>query len=542
MPVLSLEAVGFHYEHPYAPVFERVDLQVDVGWRTGLVGRNGRGKTTLLRLIQGCESPQRGRVHVPVEVRPFEPARPGCPGDARHVVRESVAPFAGWEAEMRVLVDRADPASLERYGEVALEYERLGGYTIDHRIEDEWVAMGLDPALLERRHDSLSGGERTRASIVSLFLRPGSYPLIDEPTNHLDREGRDHLARYLERKPGFLMASHDRALLDCCCDHFVAIERGALRLHRGDYTSLRAQKRLEEGHEGRERERLSREVRQLERAARERRQWSGAKEKSKIGAYDKGYVGHRAARMMKRALHTERRAEDKLAQKKALLRIPEKQRRLKLDHAPGPETVLVAEGLRVEIEGRVLVEHLDLRVRRGERVAVVGPNGSGKTLLLRTLLGEREPAAGRVTRSRGVELGVAHQIPVWQEGRLADHLERAAIDATRFRNVLGVFGIEGDAFDRPLSTLSEGERRKADLARSFLAPYQGWVWDEPLNYLDIESREQIEDAVLRAEPTLIFVEHDAWFGERVATREIRLGAIQSGTEREGSGLRRGRRA
>jgi len=525
MPTIALEAVGFHYESPYAAVFTAVDLRLDPRWRTGLVGRNGRGKTTLLRLIDGSAAPQRGRVHVPVEVVPFAPAPPDLPGTTRDVVRAAVAPFDRWEAEMAELLERSeagDRASLDRYGELALEYERRGGYTIEPRIEAEWAAMGLPPALLDQPHAALSGGERTRASIVALFLRLGGYPLIDEPTNHLDREGREQLARYLQAKPGFLMASHDRALLDRCCDHFVAIERGSLRLHTGSYTSLREQQRLEEAHEARERERLSREIRDLERAARERRDWSAAREKTKRGAYDKGYIGHRAAKMMKRALHTEQRAGDKLAEKKALLRIPEKQRVLKLEPLPGPETVLVAEHLRIEAGGRVLVQDLDLRVRRGERIALTGPNGCGKTLLLRTLLGELPPAAGRVTRGRG-DVAVAHQIPAWEGAFLAEHLQRLGVDETRFRNVLGVFGMEGDVFDRPIATFSEGERRKADLARSFVAPYGAWFWDEPLNYLDVESREQIEEVVLRDEPTLVFIEHDAWFVERVGTREVRVG-------------------
>lgn len=523
MPDITLEALGFHYEDPYAEVFHSVDLHLDAAWRTGLVGRNGHGKTTLLGLVAGHLTPQRGRIDVPVDAVPFAPAPVGLPGTTRAVVRRSVADFPAMEREMESLLERGDPESLDRYGETALQYERLGGYTIDHRIEEEWAAMGLTEGLLDRPHASLSGGERTRASIVALFLRLGGYPLIDEPTNHLDRSGRDQLAGYLEAKAGFLLVSHDRALLDRCCDHFVAIERGGLRLHRGDYTSLRAQQRLEVDHEQRERERLDREIRDLERAARARRDWSGAREKTKRGAADKGFVGHRAAKMMKRALHTERRSDQRMAEKRALLRIPEKQRVLHLEVATGPETVLVAEGVRVAIADRVLVDALDLVVRRGERIALVGPNGCGKTLLLETLLGRRPATGGRVSLSGQVRFHYAGQTPRWPTGALASHLRSEGLDETRFRNVMGCLGMEGEACDRPLETWSEGERKKCELAGSFLEPAQLRVWDEPLNYLDVESRERIEAAVLRDRPTLLFVEHDAWFAERVATRTIRLG-------------------
>ena len=165
---------------------------------------------------------------------------------------------------------------------------------------------------------------------------------------------------------------------------------------------------------------------------------------------------------------------------------------------------------------------LNLRLERGERLAVSGPNGCGKSLLIDTLLGGRPPAAGRVRRRGGTRWCRSHQEPRWQSGTLASHLREEGIDATRFRNILGVFGIEGDAFDRPLETFSEGERKKADLVRSFLEPAHVWVWDEPLNYLDIESREQVEDVIRRDEPTLLVVEHDEWFLERIATRRLEL--------------------
>jgi len=520
---IALEALRFHYESPYAPVFHDVGLHLDTRWRTALIGRNGRGKSTLLRLLAGELEPQRGRVHVPVETRSLAPAGPGRPEPTRDVVRDSVAPFRAIERRMESLLARGDESSLDRYGAIALEYERLGGYTIEHRIDEEWAAMGLRPDLLDRPHASLSGGERTRAAIVALFLRPGGYPLIDEPTNHLDREGRERLARYLETRPGFLLASHDRAVLERCCDHVVAIERGQLRLHGGGYDDLRRQQRLEEEHESRRRERLGREIRDLEHAARARRDWSAARERTKRGAADKGYVGHRAAKLMKRALHGERRADEKLAEKRALVSIPAKRRRLALATGPGPEILLVAESLRVTVAGRTLVERLDLVVRRGDRIALVGPNGCGKTRLLDTLAGERAPARGRVTRTAGTRCCRARQVPRWRTGSLADHLRAEAIDETAFRNVLGVLGTEGDGVDRPLETWSEGERRKAELASSFLQSADLWLWDEPLDYLDVECREQIEDAVHRDRPTLLFVEHDARFVERVATRTVQLG-------------------
>jgi lincosamide and streptogramin A transport system ATP-binding/permease protein len=523
MSTIALEALGFHYDSPYAPVFDALDLRIDTSWRTALVGRNGRGKTTLLRLVRGELEPRRGSITMPVAPVALAPSTDGRSESTRAVVRSAVADFASMERRMQALTRRGDAESLERYGVLALEYERLGGWVIDHRISEEWAAMGLAESLLDRPHATLSAGERTRASIVALFLRPDGYPLIDEPTNHLDREGRAVLARYLEGKPGFLLVSHDRALLDRCCDHVVALERDGVWLHAGDYASWRRRRTEEAAHEARRRERLGREVRDLEQASRARRGWSEARERTKRGAADKGFVGHRAARMMKRALHAERRATEKLREKRALVRIPEKRRPLEVIHADGPERLLVAERVAVDVGGRRLVEGLDLVLRRGERLVLEGPNGAGKTLLLETLCAERPPAEGRITPAHGTCWRRVRQVPAWRSGRLADRIREAGLDAVAFRQVLGAMGVAGDVLERPIETLSAGERKKVELCPSFLEPAHVWVWDEPLNHLDIESREQIEAAVLAARPTLLLVEHDAWFTDRVATHRLAVG-------------------
>ena len=526
MSTILFDDVSFHYESPYAQVFDGLSVSIDTSWRTGLVGRNGRGKTTLLRLLQGEVEPQRGQLSMPLACAAFPYPVDGLDATpVREVVRAAVAPFTTWERRMDALLAEGGEAGLAEYGALAERYEALGGYTIDDRIEREVVRLGMEPALLERPFGTLSGGERTRALIVPLFLREGLYPLIDEPTNHLDAAGRELLGRYLARKAGFLLVSHDRHFLDLCVDHVVAIEKRDVRVTAGSFSTWKAQRDREEESERRRRGNIEREVRSLERAARERRSWSGKREKEKRGAYDKGFIGARAARQMKRALAVERRVEGRLAERKALLRNAEKERQLKIHgDQEGPDQIAAADGLRVELGGRVVLRDVSLRVGRGARLAIEGPNGCGKTTLLHVLAGQIAPAAGRVALAAHLRVIRAHQTPLWQRGSLREQLRGAGIDESHFRGVMGVLGVEGEVFDRPLETFSEGQRKKVDLCRSFLEPAHLLLWDEPLNYLDIASREQIEEVVLTHAPTLVFVEHDRWFVDRVATERLRLPA------------------
>lgn len=523
MPAIALEGVGFHYDSPYASVFEALDLEIDASWKTGLVGRNGRGKTTLLGLVRKQIQPQRGRVAVPFETTHFPLLPPTAGGTTLDVVRSCVAPFRQWEAEMQRLLDAADSESLEAYGALAERYERLGGYDVDDRIEREFARLGMGRELLARRFDTLSGGESTRALVVPLFLREGVFPLIDEPTNHLDAAGRECLGDYLSSKRGFLLVSHDRALLDQCVDHVVAINRSDVRVHSGGFASWQTQEALERESERRRRANLSREVKAMKRAARERRDWSGKKEKQKQGAYDKGYIGHRAAKQMKRALHIERRTQERVDEKQQLLRNQEKERLLRLvPEERQPDTLIRLDGGSVALDGHPVLDGVGFRVGAGERVAIVGPNGCGKSTLLRVLAGELSLDTGVLERRRYLAVARAYQTPRWSRGVLREHLRGDGIEESRFRGVMGVLGVEGDVFERDLATFSEGERKKVDLCRSFLGSAHLWLWDEPMNYLDIPSREQIERAVLDYEPTLVFVDHDRTFVEQVATRVVEM--------------------
>jgi len=343
--------------------------------------------------------------------------------------------------------------------------------------------------------------------------------------------GRERLGEWLAGRGGFLLVSHDRHFLDLCADHVLAIDKRGVKLSGGRYSDWRARIEEEEESERRRSEHLKRRIRSLDRAARQKRSWAGAREKSKSGVgqddstgkLDRGFIGHRAAKQMKRAKIIERRQQSRVDEQRELLKHTEKERRLKLDLADGPpECLLSLDDARIGVEGRVVIDGLTLDLQRGERVGLLGPNGSGKTLLLRTLDGELPCLGGSVHRAPRLEVGRALQDPLWREGLLGEHLRAAEIDETRFRQIMGCFGVSGEIFDRPMESFSHGERKKVDLCRSFVGPAHLLVWDEPLNYIDLDSREQIENVILDDEPTMLFVEHDRHFIETVATRVIEL--------------------
>jgi len=356
-----------------------------------------------------------------------------------------------------------------------------------------------------------------------MFIKKAAFPLIDEPTNHLDLEGRLLLADYLSDKDGFILVSHDRQFLDTAADHIVSLNKDDVRIHHGSYTAWKLQVDLEEEQERRRRDNLKREIKSLVDSARKRRGWSNKKEKEKIGTYDKGRIGHLAAKQMKRALSIEIRIQRMIDEKKSLMKNAEKERRLKLEKEKTTMSkMLSVEDLRIEFDGRLILDRVSLMLYKGDRVAVVGPNGCGKTTLLRAVAGELPPVSGFINLPRHLLVSRSYQTPLWNKGFLRDFIMREDIDETRIRTIMAAFGVTGDIFDRPLETFSQGERKKVDLCRSFLDPSHLLIWDEPLNYIDVTSREQIETVILESSPTILFVEHDQRFIDRIATGVVEL--------------------
>jgi len=525
MAMISFHGVSFSYAMPYHPVFEELTMSIDTDWKTGLVGRNGRGKTTFLNLLLRSLKPQKGTLSVPEGLSPvLFPFPVSAPErDARIIIKENIAPFSRWEKTMEECLSESSEKSLEKYGEIHARYTRHNGYGIDALLLKEAALLNIDEELLSRPYSTLSGGEQTKCQVLSLFLHPAPFPLIDEPTNHLDLNGRQLVAHYLRSRPqGFLLVSHDRSFLDESIDHVLALNRKDNRLYQGNYSVYHEEKRKEDEEELSRNMHLRKEITRLATSSRQKENWSKKKEKEKVGSGDKGAVGAQAARLMKRSLIIRRRALRHREEKEKLLKNLEISYFLKLNVSSSlPCHILTVSDLSVSYGNNLVFSGISFSLRRGERLALTGPNGAGKTSLLKAVLGEI-PYSGTIRRPAHVPVSVASQHPVWNQGSLKELVKSADLDETLFRNVLGILGVSGEIFHRPLETFSLGELKKVEMSRSLCREAGLFVWDEPLNYLDIVSREQIEEAVSLFQPTIIFIEHDKAFVEKCATDALLL--------------------
>ena len=524
MPVIQINQLSFTYPGGLTPVFTDLTLRLDSAWRLGLVGRNGRGKTTLMRLLKG-ELQGSGQILTPLSFDLF-PFEADLARDAESALIDSLAPYTRWEAGMAECLAAGTQEALARYGEIQTRYTAENGYAIRSLLARETALLGLDPAALGRPLASFSPGERVRLMMAALFLRANRFLLIDEPTNHLDMAGRERMARYLGGKSGFLVASHDRSFLDIACDHILALEKKSARVVSGNYSAYRENKQRQDDYERAENTRIQKDIRRLRASAREKANWSDRVEAIKIGrgVSDRGYVGAQSARMMKRSLAIRARIEKQAQEQEKLLKNLEYTADITLPGIRHRSPVL----LRLEKAGfrygqRALFENLDLWIRPGDRLALTGPNGAGKTTLLRLLKGELSPSSGAVWRPQGLAVSYLPQTSLSLSGTPREIASRRGLDLTRLFMLLRKFDLPQEHFDQNSAGFSLGQKKKLLLALSLAEPAHLYLWDEPLNDIDPESREQIEEMLLAAEDAaVVFIEHERAFVDRVATETLSL--------------------
>lgn len=493
MSMIQVENLTYRYPGSSEAVFENLSFQLDSRWKLGLIGRNGRGKTTLMRLLTG-ECDAGCAIHTAVQFEYFprtvsDPQRP-----AMEALREICPAAEEWE------------------------------------LVCELSKLGLEGDVLEQPFSTLSGGEQTRSLLAAMFLNEGRFLLIDEPTNHLDAAGRARMADYLRRKRGFILASHDRALLDGCVDHILSINRTGIEVQAGNYSSWQLNFDRQQAFEQARDAQLRRDIGRMREAARQSADWSDRVEATKgvrvAGLKpDKGRIGHKAAKLMQRSKSIEARREQAIEEKAALLKNAEKSEPLKLSplsyHA---QRLLELRDVRIHYDGREICGPLtlELALMQGERVCLEGRNGSGKSSLLRLILGEDVPHEGRIQLASGLIVSYVAQSAAQLWGSLSDFARERGVDGTLLRTILRKLGFERAQFERDMAEFSQGQRKKALIAASLCQRAQLYLWDEPLNYIDIDSRIQIEALLREAQPTMLFVEHDAAFQRAVATRTLRL--------------------
>ncbi|MGL6173068.1 MAG: ribosomal protection-like ABC-F family protein [Cellulosilyticaceae bacterium] len=523
MSIINVNQLTFSYDTHHENIFENTSFTIDTDWKLGFIGRNGRGKTTFLNLLLG-KYEYKGSIisSVNFDYFPFEVEQEGV---TLAVIKNIIAPYKLWEDEMEQCIEENTEASLIRYGTLLDLYMQCDGYIIDELIQKEIGKLSVTSDVLQRPFETLSNGERTKLMLAALFLKKNNFLLIDEPTNHLDIEGRQIVADYLKSKNGFILVSHDRVFLDQIIDHVLAINRNNIEVIKGNYSTWRENKERQDQYEVGENEKLRKEIGRLEIASRQTTGWSHEIEKNKIGTAvgDRGYVGHKSAKMMKRAKVIERRQERLIDDKKELLKNVEQVDSLKIHCQKYVKNTLVdIREVGIQYGEKKVCESVNLLIEQGQRIAIRGSNGCGKSSLIKLLMGEEIDYTGKILKGSGLKISYVPQDTSFLKGDMKTFTRNEGIDESLFKTILRKLDFSRQAFDKDLSELSGGQKKKVLLAKSLSQQAHLYIWDEPLNFIDILSRNQIEELILKYQPTMIFVEHDLMFNERIATQVINL--------------------
>ncbi|MDR1821946.1 MAG: ABC-F family ATP-binding cassette domain-containing protein [Oscillospiraceae bacterium] len=483
-------------------------LDVAAGRRIGLVGKNGAGKTTLFRAICGEIALDEGTVAIAAGAKlglvtqlPKYPAGWLC----EDVLIDAQRPVLDLRDEMEALERRlasgSDDALLKKYDALSAEFSRLGGYTLE--TERNRVANGLDISAKMRssEYSTLSGGEQTRVNLARLLLGQADVLLLDEPTNHLDAKAALWLEEYLKRFKGTVVViSHDRYFLDSVATDIVELENGKTVSYGGNYSFFTREKRRREEEQQRRFEREQAEISRLQATADRMKQYGTehAVRKSKI-------IESRIARI----------ATAEEVRHDASMRTAFRERDFKGDE------VFSVKDCTKSFDGKPLFMDVELTVRGGERIALLGDNGTGKTTFLRCLLGEEKPDGGRIKLGPSVKAAYLPQkvtFPNDRETVLDTVIAETRCTPQSARNRLGSFLFSGEDVFKQVRTLSGGEKSRLRLCILMNADINLLILDEPTNHLDLPSREWIEGAVEGFEGTLLFVSHDRYFINKFATR------------------------
>ena len=492
-------------------ILDGLSFSVNSGERVGILGRNGCGKTTLFRILVGEIGYDEGEVMIaPSKRLGLISQIPVYPADwtTEDVLRDAHKRLYALSAKIDALAAQMEhddsPALLGEYDRLSEDFRRLGGYSMD--TDRNRVANGLDiPAAMRAQlFSSLSGGEKTRVNLARLILEDTDILLLDEPTNHLDLHATEWLEDYLLHFKGtVLVISHDRWFLDKVVQRSIEINEGRAELYSGNYSFYveERQRRFEEKLKKYERDQAK--IEQLTRAAEQMHLWA--------------FMG--ADKLHKRAFSMEKRIE-KLSQSER----PAEQKKLNVKFRQREfegDEVLVAEDVSKSFGERTLFSAIDLLVRGGERVALIGDNGTGKSTLVKLIMGEETPDTGYLYRGPAVRTAYLPQIVSFSDE------SRSALDTMLYdcrcqpqeaRDRLAAFGFRGESVFTPVGTLSGGEKSRLRLCMLMGADINFLILDEPTNHLDIASREWMEDALSDYEQTLLFVSHDRYFIEKFATR------------------------
>jgi ATP-binding cassette, subfamily F, member 3 len=496
-------------------VLSGVGFQLNPGEHVGLVGRNGAGKTTILRLISGSETADGG------EVDRLRGLRTGVL--AQHVdftgqqtvmdaALEVFEKLRALEAKMRDLEHRMTESAgedLERvmdaYSEAQHAYEHDGGFSYHARAESVLLGLGFTKDEFEKPAESLSGGEKNRLGLARLLLLEPDILLLDEPTNHLDVEAVEWLEEFLaEYRSAYLIISHDRFFLDHTVNRVLDLENGRVESYRGNYSDYL-----------------------VEKEERREQQLKAYEQQQELIAKTEDFIRRNLAGQKTKQAKSRRNMLERMERLDNVNSLDTANFKLKPAARTGDQ-VLVLDKLAIGFPSRTLARNLSLMLRRGERLGIIGGNGTGKTTLLRTVLGEHRPLDGEARWGSGVNIGYYDQrlLCIDERNTVIDELRTVSSSSVtdgELRGFLGRFLFTGDDAFKPVSALSGGEKGRLSLAKLIYSHANVLVLDEPTNHLDISSREALEAALNEYGGTIITVSHDRYFLDRVATQILFFG-------------------
>lgn len=495
MSLINVTNLTFAYDGSYDNIFENVSFQIDTDWKLGFTGRNGRGKTTFLNLLLG-KYEYSGKISAKVnfEYFPFE-------------------------------VKNREINTIDMIEEICPDY-------VHWEVMRELSLLEVSDDVLYRPFSTLSNGEQTKVLLVALFLKENSFLLIDEPTNHLDMNARQTVSGYLKSKHGFILVSHDRAFLDNCVDHILSINKTNIEIQRGNFSSWRANKELQDNFELAENEKLKKDIQRLASAAKRTADWSDRAEARKIGfdptkteksAGRRPYEAAKAKKMMSRSKSIQERQQSAIEEKSRLLKNIDSTEKLKIsqldyhsDRLAELDDVSIFYGEKTACRG------VSFNIEKGDRIALSGRNGSGKSSLIKLIYGEDISYTGIFRLASQLKISYVSQDTSHLNGNLTGYARENDIDESLFKAILRKLDFSRVQFEKDMSDFSGGQKKKVLIARSLCEKAHLHIWDEPLNFIDVLSRMQIEELLLEYTPTILFVEHDIEFRRNIATKVVEL--------------------
>lgn len=509
MAKIQVNDLTFSYESSFDPIFEHVSFTIDTSWKLGFIGRNGKGKTTFLNLLLGkYEYSGSISCDVPCDYFPYKISSEDLDKTADELMEDWKPGVESW----RVMCEIAD--------------------------------LDVDAELLYRPLRTLSFGEKTKVMLAVLFAGENDFLLIDEPTNHLDKEAREIVKTYLAKKKGFILVSHDRDLLDACVDHVLVLQRSSIDVQSGNFSSWWENKERADAFAKAENEKHMKEIGRLKGTMQQSQSWATKGENTKIG-YDpikehdrtknaRTYISSKTKKMEARVKVFEQRMEKQIAEKEGLLNDVEQIRDLRLSPMKHfRDRVVETRDLSIKYidAEKPVFSGLTFDIRNGERVFLQGKNGCGKTSLIKAILSSADES-GKEERNFSIEgtlltaphlkISYINQDTSHLHGDLRMHAFENGVDYSLFLAVLRQLALEQAQFEKNIEDFSEGQKKKVLIATSLLTPAHLYIWDEPLNYVDVFSRMQLEKLISEYQPTMLIVEHDVRFREKMATKSILL--------------------